>query len=157
MELIGKTSIHPVVFYSGKISGYITWIILILQLFNINLIEKKLFFYNDYIAAFFLFAGLVFTVFSLVNLGKSTRLGLPTEDTTLKTSGIYKLSRNPMYVGFNFITIASVVYTINWFVTILAIYSFITYHLIIKGEETFMEKRFGSRYKEYQSKVRRYL
>ncbi len=26
MELIGKATIHPLIFYTGKISGYLTWI-----------------------------------------------------------------------------------------------------------------------------------
>jgi hypothetical protein len=38
----------------------------------------------------------VFIVFSLVNLGKSTRLGLPTVRTKLKIHGIYRISRNAM-------------------------------------------------------------
>jgi len=157
MELIGRTTINPIVFYSGKISGYITWIILSLMLFDINLIERRLVFYNNYASIIILFVGLLFTVISLVNLGKSIRLGLPTDDTKLKTNGIYKISRNPMYVGFDLITIASIVFTLHWLVTILGIYSLITYHLIIKGEEAFMLKRFSNEYEEYQLKVRRYL
>ena len=157
MELIGRTTINPIIFYTGKISGYITWIILSLMLFDINLIERKLVFYNNYASVLLLFAGLFFTVISLVNLGKSTRLGLPSDDTTLKTTGIYKISRNPMYVGFDLITIASIVFTLHWLVIILGIYSLITYHLIIKGEEAFMIKRFSSEYEKYQLKVRRYL
>jgi protein-S-isoprenylcysteine O-methyltransferase Ste14 len=157
MELIGLTTINPIVFYTGKISGYITWIILSLMLFDINLIERRLVCYNNYASVIILFVGLLFTVISLINLGKSIRLGLPTDDTKLKTNGIYKISRNPMYVGFDLITIASIVFTLHWLVIILGIYSLITYHLIIKGEEAFMLKRFSNEYEEYQLKVRRYL
>jgi len=157
MELIGRTTINPIVFYTGKLSGYITWIILSLMLFDINLIERRLVFYNNYASVILLFAGLLITVISLVNLGKSTRLGLPSDDTKLKTNGLYKISRNPMYVGFDLITIASMVFTLHWLVIILGIYSLITYHLIIKGEEAFMLKRFSNEYEKYQLKVRRYL
>jgi protein-S-isoprenylcysteine O-methyltransferase Ste14 len=90
-------------------------------------------------------------------LGKSTRLGLPSDDTQLKTNGLYKYSRNPMYVGFNLITIASIIYTLHWIIIILGVYSLIIYHLIIKGEEKFMMKRFGEEYKNYQLKVSRYF
>jgi hypothetical protein len=55
------------------------------------------------------------------------------------------------------VTIASMVYTLHWLVIILGIYSLITYHLIIKGEEVFMIKRFSNEYEKYQLKVRRYL
>jgi protein-S-isoprenylcysteine O-methyltransferase Ste14 len=157
MELIGKATIHPVIFYSGKISGYITWIISFLTLCGIELVDKKTCWFNNYIAAFLLLAGLVFMVISLVNLGKSTRLGIPTNETALKTNGLYSISRNPMYVGFNLITIASMLYALHGLVLVLGIYSIVVYHLIIKGEEDFMIKRFGNDYRIYQSKVRRYI
>jgi len=157
MELIGKTTINPIIFYTGKISGYLTWIILFPMLFGFNSHDRKVIFFNNYIAEFLLVIGLIFTVISLINLGKSTRLGLPSSETQLKTNGIYKLSRNPMYVGFDLITIAAMVYTLHWMIILLGIYSLITYHLIIKGEENFMTARFGDEYKKYQLNVRRYL
>lgn len=104
MELVGKATIHPIVFYSGKTSGYITWIISFLAICGIEFVETKTVYFNNYIAAFLLVVGLVFTVMSLVNLGKSTRLGIPSDETALKTSGLYAISRNPMYVGFNLIS-----------------------------------------------------
>jgi len=157
MELIGKTTINPIIFYTGKMSGYITWIIFFLMLFGVELIDKKTFYLNSYISAILVFLGLLFTAISLINLGKSTRLGLPSDDTALKTNGLYKISRNPMYVGFNLITLASMVYLLHWIIIILGVYSMITYHIIIKGEENFMIKRFGDDYKNYQLKVRRYI
>ncbi len=157
MELIGKTTINPILFYTAKISGYLTWIVLLSMLFGYNLLDRKVIFFNNYIAELLLLTGLIFTVISLINLGKSTRLGLPSDDTQLKTNGIYKLSRNPMYVGFDLITIAAIIYTLHWIIIILGVYSLIMYHLIIKGEENFMTIRFGDEYKKYQLKVRRYL
>jgi len=102
-------------------------------------------------------AGIAFVVLSSINLGKSTRLGLPGEDTVLKTGGIYKFSRNPMYVGFNCFTLSSMLYTSNPFVDIAGIYSIVIYHFIIRGEEKFLLERFGAAYIEYKSRVRRYL
>ncbi|HOI26382.1 MAG TPA: isoprenylcysteine carboxylmethyltransferase family protein [Paludibacteraceae bacterium] len=157
MEVIGKATINPFIFFSGKIAGYLTWFNSFLILCGIELIDKQSFYLSHYIAGFILIVGLFFTVISLVNLGKSTRLGIPSNDTEFKTNGIYKISRNPMYVGFNLITIASMIYACHWIVFALGIYSLITYHLIIKGEEAFMVKRFGEEYKNYQLKVRRYL
>jgi len=157
MELIGKTTINPIVFYTGKISGYLTWIMLFSILLGFDLLDRKMIFFNNYIAEFLLIIGLVFTVISIINLGKSTRLGLPSDDTQLKTNGLYKFSRNPMYVGFDLITIVAIIYTLHWLIIILGVYSLITYHLIIKGEENFMITRFGDEYKKYQLKVRRYL
>ncbi len=157
MKIIGKTTINPIIFYSGKISGYITWIILLENLLNI-IPHPGI--HNAYLQLFsilLLAISLVIVTLSLIDLGKSTRLGLPTEKTTLKTNGVYRYSRNPMYFGFNLLTIASMLYWINIIVIILGIYSIITYHLIILGEEKFLEERFGEEYFSYKNKVRRYI
>ena len=157
MDWIGKTTINPFLFYSGKISGYITWIVLILFLLDSNLTKRISNRYNDYLSYALLIIGLFFIVYSMVNLGRSTRLGLPSEDTVLKTNGLYKISRNPIYVGFNLLTIASIVYSLNITIILAGIYSIIVYHLIILGEEKFLENRFGQDYMDYKKRARRYL
>ena len=139
MKIIGKTTINPLIFYSGKICGYITWIILLGYFVNSI---PQIGFQNIYLQMFsglITAIGLIIVIISLVNLGKSTRLGLPTEKTTLKTTGIYRLSRNPMYFGFNLLTVASILFCLNFVIFLLGIYSIVTYHLIIIGDEKFLE------------------
>ncbi len=157
MKIIGKTTINPIQFYSGKISGYITWLVLLGYLFYVVPHPGIHNAYLQLLSILILVIGLIIVTLSLIDLGKSTRLGLPTENTTLKTKGIYSFSRNPMYFGFNLLTIASMLYWINIVVIILGIYSIITYHLIILGEEKFLEERFGDEYFSYKKKVRRYI
>lgn len=157
MELIGKSSINPLIFYSGKISGYVTWIIFIYSFCNKHFVYKTDYSYDDIIASFTFFLGLIFIIVSLYHLGKSTRLGLPLEKTELKTRGIYKISRNPMYVGFGLLTMTSIIYTWNIFILIAGVYSLIVYHLIIKNEEKFLTNRFGAAYENYKKSVTRYL
>lgn len=157
MDLIGKTPINPIFFYSGKLMGYITWIIQLLLILGVDLIDRLSFNYNECVSFALLIVGLIFIVFSLINLGSSTRLGLPTDETVFKTNGLYSISRNPMYVGFNLLTIASMIYTLHWGVILLGLYSMIIYHLIILGEERFLMNRFGEEYLTYKSKIRRYL
>jgi protein-S-isoprenylcysteine O-methyltransferase Ste14 len=157
MELIGKTSISPIVFYTGKISGFVVWIILLISLLGFELLEKQDIYQNHLVATILFIIGFALSILSILNLGKSTRLGIPSEDTSLKTNGLYQFSRNPIYVGFNLITTASIIYTLNWVIAILGIYSLITYHLIIKGEEKFLISRFGEDYTAYAKRVRRYF
>lgn len=157
MKLIGKATINPLIFYTGKISGYITWIALLGYL--LDLVPSSGF-HNSFlksVSTFILAMGLCLVGVSLVNLGKSTRLGLPNENTALITNGIYRFSRNPMYFGFNLLTIAAMVYSINIVLLLLGTYSIITYHWIILGEEKFLEERFGDEYFNYKKKVRRYI
>lgn len=157
MNLIGKTTINPVIFYTGKFSGYFTWIILGLAFLNVQLLKAAECCHNRLISIVLVAIGLLFTIISLLNLGKSTRLGLPSEETVLKSNGLYKLSRNPMYVGFNLITLSSIFYTLNIWVALLGVYSIIVYHLIILGEEKFLGNRFGNEFTRYKIKVRRYF
>lgn len=157
MELIGKPSIHPLLFYSGKLSGYAIWALFALSLAGLPLVPAHSWAPARYTSFILLAAGLFLTVVSMLNLGRSTRLGLPTGDTALKTGGIYRLSRNPMYLGFDLLTLASVLFHLNIIVAVFGAYSMAVYHLIILAEERFMEQRFGGVYFEYKSRVRRYV
>jgi protein-S-isoprenylcysteine O-methyltransferase Ste14 len=157
MEIMGKPTLNPFIFYTGKISGYVVWLAMLLSLLRINFIEKFSYGYNDYVSFVLLIPGLILIAISLINLGSSVRFGLPVKMTKFKTNGLYKISRNPMYLGFALITIASMIYMLNLIVIVLGIYSLTIYHLIVLAEEKFLEKRFGSEYSNYLKKVRRYL
>jgi protein-S-isoprenylcysteine O-methyltransferase Ste14 len=157
MDLIGKTTINPFLFYSGKTAGYFTWIVMLLMFFKINLVYRISSSYTEYFSYAALVTGLIFVVFSLIHLGRSTRLGLPSENTVFKKNGLYRICRNPMYLGFNLLTISSITYTLNIWIILPGIYSIVIYHLIILGEEKFLENRFGQDYINYKRRVRRYL
>jgi protein-S-isoprenylcysteine O-methyltransferase Ste14 len=157
MEIKGKPTIHPWLFYTGKTAGYLTWLIFYLSAFHfyqLRLFHSRL---SDLLTMVFVAAGIIFVTLSLAFLGKSVRLGLPTEQTEFKTGGIYQISRNPMYIGLHLLTLASMVFTLHPMVLILGIFSFVVYHLIILGEERFLTERFGTAYRSYQQKVRRYI
>ncbi len=130
---------------------------MILSFFNFNIVEKQLFQINRFVYTSIILISLVFIVLSLINLGKSTRLGLPKESTDFKTIGLYKISRNPMYVGFNLLTISAILSCSHWLILLLGNYSIIVYHFIILGEESFLENRFGNNYLNYKNAVRRYI
>lgn len=154
MKLIGKLTIHPLLFYTGKISGYITWVVFALAATGLISPNPPGLRWPAYVLAALAVA---FVTVSSVNLGGSTSLGVPKEQTVLKHHGIYKFSRNPMYVGFHLLTVASMLLTPHWIVILLGLYSIFVYHLIILGEEKFLERRFGQAYLDYKLEVRRYL
>ena len=157
INLIGKTTIHPMLFYTGKISGYTTWILFLLSLFNIYETSRHSVEFFIILSFFLAVIGLMIAIISLINLGYSTRLGLPSESTTLISNGLYKFSRNPMYLGFDLLTLSSIIFFRNMFIAIIGIYSIVIYHFIIMAEEKYLEKRFGKKYIEYRKKVRRYI
>ena len=157
MKIIGKATIHPFYFYTGKISGYITWILFIFAVLYFPELKFNQTTWLNYFSYSIFCMGCIFIITSIIFLGKSTRLGLPDKKTNFKMSGIYKISRNPMYIGFNLLTISSILLTLNIVVTILGFYSIIIYHFIIKNEEKYLLEEFSSEYEKYLKKVRRYL
>ncbi len=157
MKIIGREPIHPVLFYSGKGSGYITWVLFLLSSLGVIDIGRNPIKELIWLSYLGLLLGLCLSMISIVNLGSSTRLGLPTDKTQLKTHGLYRWSRNPMYFAFNLITISSTVYHANILVAAMGIFSILIYHIIIQAEERYMNDEFGLPYQDYKSRVRRYI
>ncbi|MBW2974959.1 isoprenylcysteine carboxylmethyltransferase family protein [Candidatus Woesearchaeota archaeon] len=145
IKFIGEFTVNPFFYITGKISGYITWLYGLLHILNLNM------------GSYIYIIGLLIVLISWKNLGNSTSFGVPKQKTILKTNGLYKISRNPMYIGFNLLTMSSIMIQFNIIILIIGIYSIIVYHFIILGEEKFLKKRFGKEYTSYSNKVRRYF
>ena len=76
----------------------------------------------------------------------------------LITSGIYKYSRNPMYLGFLMIVISTSIYYLNIFSIITQIFFYFWINRFqIKREEIFLNKKFGQKYITYKSKTRKWI
>jgi protein-S-isoprenylcysteine O-methyltransferase Ste14 len=157
MNFLGKAPFNPWVFYSGKIAGYLTWGVYFLILLGTPNLYRFSFGWNDYVAHFCFLLGSILILVSLLNLGKSTRFGLPIEETTFKTKGLYQFSRNPMYLGIILWTFGAMIFILKFCIILLGVFSIVVYHYIIQAEEKFLEARFGDKYLEYKKKVRRYL
>ena len=155
MKLIGKAPINPAIFYSGKIAGYALWIALLGSMINAPAFSEWSI--SKQLALLLASLSLILVVVSLINLGSATRLGLPEESTRLKTNGLYRISRNPMYLGFNLLTMSAILFTNSLIIFILGAFSIFTYHLIIQAEESFLEARFEEIYCAYKNRVRRYI
>ena len=82
----------------------------------------------------------------------------PQETSALVISGVYRLSRNPMYVGLLFILIAwSVFLSSAW--SLLGPFAFVLYisRFQIIPEERVLSAKFGEAYDSYKARVRRWL
>lgn len=78
--------------------------------------------------------------------------------TSLVTSGIYRYTRNPIYLGFVLMLIGLPLTMGTYWGFILA-WPLVTFmsNLVIKHEESDLERRFKSQYTDYRSSVRRWL
>ena len=82
----------------------------------------------------------------------------PQQASSLVTSGVYRLTRNPMYVGLSCVLAAWAVFLGSaW--ALLGPIAFMLYigRFQIAPEERALEKLFGDEYTDYRSKVRRWL
>lgn len=78
--------------------------------------------------------------------------------TSLVTSGVYRVSRNPIYLGFVLMVIGIPLYFGNYWGIIIAPVMVILFNrLVIEHEEAYLEKKFGDVYTSYKSGVRRWL
>lgn len=105
--------------------------------------------------------GAVVSVLGLVSFrrAKTTVNPLrPEQASTLVASGIYRYTRNPMYLGFAIVLLAWVVYLSAW-PALLVVAAFIGYmnEFQIKPEEVALKTRFGQAFVEYKRSVRRWI
>ena len=76
----------------------------------------------------------------------------------LVTSGIYKYSRNPMYLGLLLIVISSSVLYLNIYsVSTPMIFYYWINRFQIKREEIFLSEKFGKEYLLYMTRTRRWI
>ena len=82
----------------------------------------------------------------------------PSETTALVTSGMYRYSRNPMYLGLVLLTIAATIFFGTWLgIVIVVAFIFLLNFLQIIPEEEALLDIFGEEYVEYKKKVRRWI
>ena len=82
----------------------------------------------------------------------------PSNSTALVTEGMYRYSRNPMYLGLLLITIASTIWFGTWLgIIINIVFIFLINFLQIIPEEEALLEIFGEEYEEYKKNVRRWI
>ena len=106
----------------------------------------------------FAVVGTVFFLMAMGEMKENWRAGIDEgQHLSLVSGGVYRISRNPAFVGFDLLYIGFCILFSNGFMLLFAVLGIFTLHLKIKEEEKYMEKRHGDKYKEYQRKTRRYL
>ena len=82
----------------------------------------------------------------------------PEKASALVTSGIYRYTRNPMYVGVTLVLIGIAAW-LWWLPALLAPAGFVVYitRFQIRPEERALAEKFGAQYEQYCSSVRRWL
>jgi protein-S-isoprenylcysteine O-methyltransferase Ste14 len=103
--------------------------------------------------------GLAFALTSIVTMmrGRGTvNTNAPSE--ALVVTGIYRISRNPMYVALALMyTGFAIAMILPWGLALLPLLLIYTQKMVIEREEAFLSKAFGQAYTDYAAHVRRWL
>jgi protein-S-isoprenylcysteine O-methyltransferase Ste14 len=153
----GEAPINRTLFYAGKWSIVILWGAMALASWGIGFSPVQVPRFLQLIALVFWCAGFALLYLGRFKMGDSFRLGTPKEDTSLKTDGLFRLSRNPMYLGVYATIVAASLYTGNPAVILPGVFVVAVHHAIVIAEEKTMEKVFRREYSEYCSRVPRYV
>jgi protein-S-isoprenylcysteine O-methyltransferase Ste14 len=99
------------------------------------------------------------TISSVGNFRRSRTSIVPIRPATaLVTSGIYRFTRNPMYVGMAALTAALALFMNSWWPIVLLLPVLVVVRVfVIALEERYLERRFGAEYVGYMRRVRRWL
>ena len=116
---------------------------------------------HNQFALFFLIVALIIILISIAKFIKiKTTISplKPNKTSILVDSGIYKYTRNPMYLGLLLILFSLFLYLKNFlsFLVLPLFVMYITKNQILP-EEKVLENLFGDQYKKYKNKVRRWI
>jgi protein-S-isoprenylcysteine O-methyltransferase Ste14 len=115
---------------------------------------------------FTIVAGIIFFILALFFIGRSLLQFVHSKNTvltikaasSLQTTGIYQITRNPMYLGLVIVYLGLTCFIGNWWnIIFLPLLLFIIQEHVIKREEKYLARRFDKEYSDYKQEVRRWL
>ena len=131
-------------YYIYQISNI--FIIIYLFFLKIKTSPTWLFFIDLFIYIF----GAFLLMISIINFSYPSKKGI-------NKNGIYKISRNPMYLSYFIFFFGCVLITQSLLLLAFVILFIITSHVIIISEERWCINEFGKEYLDYMKKVRSYI
>ncbi len=137
----------------------VTCLVPIVELISIFLLKSLSPVCVKWIGAIIGAIGVVIFIISVVTMKDSWRAGVSEkEKTELVKEGIYQISRNPAFLGFDLMYIGILCMFLNWLLLVVSVFAMIMFHLqIVNVEEDFLIVVFGEEYIAYRNKVCRYF
>lgn len=137
-------------FFYVILASTLNWPILGVELFHSKIVGR--------IGVALCMLGLMIFLFSLISFGKSFRVGIDERHPgSLVTTGIFAISRNPIYTAFGLILLGIFLTIPNWLLLLYLIGGLWLFNRQVLREEASLKKIYGHDYLEYCKKVRRYL
>ncbi len=166
--MLKKQGIATMILGKGNKPNHVRWLEIKLQTltFAMPVVEIASIVYNKYLmptawqwaGVAIASLGVLFFILGMTEMRSSWRAGIPdNNDTELVTSGVYRISRNPAFVGFDLMYLGILLAFPNVYNGFFSVCALVLFHKQILNEERFLEKTFAHNYVEYKSKVRRYI
>ncbi|MBN2006075.1 MAG: isoprenylcysteine carboxylmethyltransferase family protein [Anaerolineae bacterium] len=156
-DRLGEFPIRPVFFIAGKVGLGVSWGFMFIQAAGMQWVTIAVPEVMEYVAAVILLPGIFFVIAAFLRLGKDSRFGVSEASGGLRTTGIYRISRNPMYVGFYLVALASWVFSPHPLNIACGVVGIVVHHFVVLTEERFLLEKYGAAYETYKREVRRYL
>lgn len=112
----------------------------------------------QYTWLFISFIGVAVFITAMITMKNSWRAGVDaSQHTKLVRNGIYRISRNPAFLGFDLFYLGFALAYSNPLQIVLAVFCITMLHLQISEEEKFLPEVFGKDYLDYKKSVGRYF
>lgn len=137
------------------ITTVIVLVIIVSIYLNTTLISNMI---VRYLGILLIGIGTVVFIAAMITMRDSWRAGIPQgEKLQIVTKGIYRVSRNPAFLGFDLTYIGATIAFGNVALLLFSMVAITMMHLQILEEERYMETTFGGEYLTYKNRVGRYL
>ncbi len=73
------------------------------------------------------------------------------------TSGIYRVTRHPIYFGAFLLYLSIGISCASWVITLCAILWIVFFHIVVPTEERFLVEQYGDAYREYMNRTPRWI
>jgi protein-S-isoprenylcysteine O-methyltransferase Ste14 len=100
---------------------------------------------------------IVWTGYAQFAMGKSWRIGIPSEAPPLRTDAAFSVSRNPIFLGMLAFVAGMTLWSPSVVTVTLLAATYIALEVQIRSEEAFLERVHGEAYRAYRARVRRWL
>lgn len=155
LRLINKDALKRVDFFppligKERIAFWIYEVFILMMLIYLFFLDIKLESLINFVGLVLTILGLILYTVSIIQFAKPKKNGI-------NVNGIYKISRNPMYVSFFLYFLGAGMLTNSYLLILMLIVFQIANHYLILSEERWCVEQFGNEYLDYMRNVRRYI
>lgn len=155
---LGKNKTGFVKFIEVSLKTF-SYLIILVQVLSIIFYKESLHISFRITGLVLNFIGVIVFIISIIQMKDNWRAGVDKDaKTSLVTNGIYSISRNPAFLGFDLMYLGILLSFFNWYLFAATVITAILFHLQITCvEEAFLTEAFKEEYIEYKKKVCRYI